>query len=185
MRRVWILAALLVGLSLPVAAQDASDDQDTTGAELLRQEIENRFAERVRENLGLNDDQMKKLKATHEKYGPRRRQLTREWLGYELALRGQMRPGVAANSDSVRVYMDGQQRVRGQQLALDQEVDKEMAGYLTPVQRAQYHMMWRNFLQRVNELRQGRPNRFGGQRPLGPRARPNAPRPGAAPRRRP
>jgi hypothetical protein len=184
MRRVWILFALLAGLSMPAVAQEPLDEQDTTGAELLRQEIERRFADRVRQNLGLNDDQMTKLRATNERYGPRRRQLIREWLGYELALRRQMRPGVAANSDSVRIYMDGQQRVRAAQLALDQDVDKEMASYLTPVQRAQYHMMWRNFLQRVNELRQGRQNRLGGQRPFRPRGQRPGVQPGA-PRRRP
>lgn len=175
MRRVWIVVALLAGLSIPVAAQEPPDDQDTTGAELLRQEIENRFAERVRANLGLNDDQVKKLRATNEKYGPRRRQLIREWLGYELALRRQMRPGVAANSDSVRIYMDGQQRVRAQQLALDQDVDRELRAFLTPVQHAQYRRMWISFLQRVNEMRQGRQNRMGGERPFRPRVRPGAP----------
>lgn len=166
-RTVWF--ALLLAATLPAALPaQAEAPRDTAGAELLRQEIERRFTERVQTNLGLSDHQMTKLKATHAKYGPRRRQLMREYVGYELALNREMRPGMPANADSVRVYLDGQQRVRAAQLALDQDADREMAGYLTPVQRAQYHRMWRNFLQRVNELRQGRQNRLGGERPMRP-----------------
>jgi hypothetical protein len=183
------VVALLLGLALvtTAGAQDAPEvdpeDQDTAGAELLRNEIERRFAARVQSDLGLSNDQMTKLKTTQEKFGPRRRQLIREFLGYELALRGQMRPGVAANADSVRVYMDGKQRVRAAQLALEQEEDREMAAYLSPVQRAQFQMMRQNLLRRANELRELRRGRgLGGRRPIIQRPPPRAL---PQPRRRP
>jgi len=177
MRTAWIVLALALGLAGSVAAQDVVDEQDTTGAELLRAEVERRFAERVKSDLGLSDDQMNKLKATQERVGPRRRQLFREGLGYRLALRNQMQPGIAANPDSVRVYMDGIQRVRAAQLALDQEEDREWSRYLTPVQRARLYEMRQRLLNRVNALRQGRQGRLGGggDRPIvrpRPRVRP-------------
>jgi len=180
MRRApWITLGLVAAFVATAAAQEPVDSEDTTGAELLRAEIERRFAERVKIDLGLSDDQMNKLKATQERVGPRRRQLFREMLGYQLALRRQMQPGIAANPDSVRVYMDGVQRVRGAQLALDQEEDREWTRYLTPVQRARLHIMRQRLIDRVNELRQGRQQgRLGGQRPIQrpPRARPLGPR---------
>ena len=184
MRAPWIWIALAASVAGVAPAQEPQAE-DTAGAELLRGEIERRFAERVQANLGLNDEQMRKLKATHERIGPRRRQLIRQGLGYRMALQGQMRPGVAANPDSVRVYMDGIKRVRAEQIALDEEEDREMAGYLTPVQRAQFHMMRTRLLERANELRRARQGRMGPADRPGGGVRPQ-PRPGVQrPRRRP
>lgn len=160
--RVWVIVLMLAaGTTVPALAQELVDD-DTAGAELLRGEIERRFAERVRADLGLTNDQMQKLKATQERFGPRRRLLVRQAIGYRLALQGQMRPGVAANPDSVRVYMDGMQRIRAEQVTLDEEENRDMARYLTPVQRAQFHMMRMRLLERAAELRRARQGRMGG-----------------------
>jgi hypothetical protein len=164
MRAVWLWVVLAAGAARAAPAQDTVAGHDTAGAELLRVEIERRFAQRVQTDLGLSGDQMRRLKATQDRIGPRRRQLMREGLGYRLALQSQMRPGVAANPDSVKAYMDGLQRVRAAQVALDQEEDRELQGYLTPVQRAQFHMMRTRLIQRANELRRERRGRLG-QRP--------------------
>ena len=179
MRRLILIFLLVVARG---ARAQEPDTTDTTGAELLRDEIERRFAERVRADLGLTNEQMRKLKATQERIGPRRRLLVRQAIGYRLALQGQMRPGVAANPDSVRVYMDGIQRIRAEQVKLDEEEDREMAQYMSPVQRAQFHMMRMRLLERAAELRRARQGRVGaGDRPrVGDR-----PRIGDRPRRRP
>lgn len=174
-RARWIWLGLLLGFATVTTAQQPVDE-DTAGAERLRLEIQRRFAQRVQADLGLRDDQMRKLRATQDRIGPRRRQLLRQMVGYRLALRREMRPGVAANADSVRVYMDGLQRVRAEQVALDQDEDRELAAYLTPVQRAQFHLMRTRLLERANELRRERQGRLGREPGV---------RPGAGPRRRP
>ena len=153
----------------------AQTPPDTAGAEGLRQEIERRFAERVKTELGLTDEQAAKLKATHERFSDRRRALMRQQFERRLALQGQMRPGVAANADSVRKLMDGVQAGRAELFKLEQEEDREMAGYLTPLQRAQFQMMRERFLQRVQEMRR---ERAGMRRPMG------EPRRGPGPGRR-
>jgi hypothetical protein len=76
--------------------------------------------------------------------------------------------------------MDGLQRLRAEQMALDQEEDRELAGYLTPVQRAQFHMMRTRLLERANEVRRERQGRLGPNRQPGARLQP-----GQRPRRRP
>lgn len=156
-RLLWVVlfaAAPVLGAQAPA---------DTAGAERLRQEIERRFAERVKIELGLSDEQAAKLKATHERFGERRRPLMRQQFERRLALQGQMRPGVAANADSVRRLMDGVQGGRAELFKLDQEEDREMAGYLTPVQRARFQLMRERFLQRVQEMRR---ERGGMRRPM-------------------
>ena len=165
MRAPWIWLLLAAGVTTGALAQDDAP-ADTTGAELLRTEIERRFAQRLQADLELTAEQMHKLKATQDRIGPRRRQLRRQEFGYRLALQREMRPGVAANDDSVKAYMDGLRRVRSEQVALDEDEDRELSRYLTPVQRARFHMMRTRLLQRANELRRERQGR------MGPRPRP-------------
>jgi len=175
------MTPILLALTLAVVQQPSSPAPGTDSAEAgrLRRRIEERFAARVQQELGLTADQATKLRATQERFGERRRTLMRQQMGRRLALQGQMRPGEAADADSVKRLMDGLHAGRGEMLTLDQDEDRDMAGYLTPVQRARYQMMRQRFLERVNEMREQRRGRMG----PGPRARPEGRRPG--PGRRP
>jgi len=180
-KRLWMLsvAVLLVpGLAAQEPPPPPRGRPDSAEAERLRVQIEERFAQHVQQELQLTPDQASKLRASQERFGTRRRALMRQQLERRTALQGQMRPGEAANADSVRKLMDGMQAGRAEMLKIEQDEDREMAGYLTPVQRARYQMMRQRLLERVNEMRQQRRGRMG----LGP-ARPEGRRPG--PGRRP
>jgi hypothetical protein len=141
----------------------------------LRAEIERRFDERVRVDLGLTADQTTKLKATQERFGVRRRELMRQQWLHRQALQRQMQPGVAAQPDSVRLHLDGLQAGRGEMLKLEQDEDREMAGYLTPVQRARFQFMRQRLMERVDEVRRVREQRGAGG-PPGPRGGMQRPR---------
>ena len=152
------------------AQQDSVLARDSVVRDQLQQQIEQRFGAAVQRQLGLSSDQADKLRATEEKFRPRRRAIMREQLLVRLGLQDQMRPGEAANADSVRRLMDGLQANRAALLRLDQEQDQEMSGYLTPVQRARYQMLRERLLQRLQEVRR---ERAGSGRPgLQPRRRP-------------
>ena len=163
MKRFWLLSLAVVATPV-LAAQQPSD----TAAARLRAQIEQRFTERVQQELKLTSDQATKLRTTQERFGEQRRTLVQQQVERRRALDDQMQPGIAANSDSVRKLMDGIQAGRAQMLKLEQDQDKEMAGYLTPVQRARYQQIRERFMQRVNEMRVERRER--GQ--MGPRMRP-------------
>lgn len=169
MKRLWMLG-LAVMLVPGLAAQERDSTRQRAEAERLRAQIEQRFAERVRDQLNLSPDQLSKLQATHQRFGTQRRELIRQQMLRRRALEDQMQPGVAANADSVRKLMDATQAGRAEMLKIEQEEDRELAGYLTPVQRARYLHMRERLMQRVNELRQERRGRRGdgirpGQRP--------------------
>lgn len=170
MKALWMLG-LAVILAPGAAAQRDTVRQrsDTAEAERLRAQIEQRFADRVREELNLTQDQTTKLRASQEKFGPRRRALMRQQLDRRRALEGQMQPGVAANSDSVRKLMDGIQSGRAEMLRIDQEESREMAGYLTPVQQARFERMRARLLQRVGEMRRERRGMGRGHEGMGER----------------
>jgi hypothetical protein len=181
-----VLPTLLVTLVLPTAALVAQEPvaQDTLEAEQLRGEIERRFAERVRQELALSDEQARKLWATQQRFGERRRGLVRSQAENLRALQRQMRPGVAANPDSVRFYMERRGAVRGELLRLEEDEDREMAGYLTAVQRAQYQFLRQRLLERAADIRRQRQGvgAAPGRRPV---QRPRQPPRQQPPRRRP
>ena len=191
-KRLWWV--LMLAAAVPLAAQDptggggGAEPQDTAEAAQLRQQIEQRFHEIVRQRLALTDQQDAQLRTTQEKYRGQRQPLFERRQAIDDALAGQMRPGVAANSDSVRRLMDERQQLPGRLAQVDRDEDREMSGYLTPVQRAQFQMIRGRFLQRLNELRQqrqggGRPGMMG--KPRGGGGMRPRPMPQQRPRRRP
>ena len=153
MRRLVLLIALSAAAGGAVAAQ--YPDTTRPQAQALRQRIEERFAQRVQEQLALSDEQAAKLRATSQEYGERRRKMEARERDLRVALTGQLRPGVAANEDSV---------ARLTKALVDLRVDyantwrDEMSAlsYLTPVQRAQLYVMRDRLLQRVQEIRDQR-----------------------------
>ena len=167
------LAVLLAGGGGRLAAQQRDSmraPSDTAEAGRLRAQIEQRFNDRVKQELNLNADQATKLRDTQERFGTRRRDVMQQQLVRRRALENQMQPGIAANSDSVRKLMDGMQAGRAEMVKIEQDQDREMSGYLTPVQRARYQQMRERLMQRVGEMRMERREGRGLGRPgLGPR----------------
>jgi Spy/CpxP family protein refolding chaperone len=181
MKRLALVLTLSLATGLAAQEPAAPQKPDTAEAERLRAQIEERFSQRVQEELKLTPDQTTKLRASQERFGMQRRTLMRQQMERRRALDDQMQPGIAANADSVRKLMDANQAARAQMLKLDQDEDREMAGYLTPVQRARYQQMREGFMRRVMEMRaQRRGGRMGPGMGPGQRARPEGrrPRPG-------
>jgi hypothetical protein len=153
--RKYVVISLAVLLAPSLAAQG----RDTTAARndsaetrQLRDRIEQRFSERVQDELNLTSDQTTKLRATQELYGARRRTLMQQQQERRRAIDNQMEPGVAANQDSLRKLLDAQRAGRGDLAKIEQDEDREMAGYLSPVQRARYQQMRGRLMQRVMEM---------------------------------
>jgi hypothetical protein len=174
--RKYILLSFAVLLAPGLAAQQRDSVRarsDTAEAGRLRAKIESTFTRRVQQDLNLSQDQASKLRATQERFGARRRDTMQQQMERRRALESQMQPGVAANSDSVRKLMDGMQTGRAEMLKIEQDQDREMSGYLNPVQRARYQQMRERLMQRAGELRMerregrgmGRGQGMGGGRP--------------------
>ncbi len=157
--RPYVVLSLAVLVAPGLAAQQrdsVAPRRDTAEAGRLRAQIEDRFRGRVQEELKLTPDQVTKLRATQERYNDRRRTVLQQQLERRRALDDQMQPGIAANSDSVRRLMDGIQTGRAEMLKIEQDQDREMAGYLSPVQRARYQQLRERFMQRIGEMRMER-----------------------------
>jgi hypothetical protein len=150
-RSLW--GVVMVGLLTagPAWAQETGPD-DPARAQ-LRQRIEDRFAARVKEEVGLTDVQLARLRATSTTYGGRRRNLEAQERLLRSSLADQMRPGVAANQDSVSRLTDALVNLRSSYAQTLRDENNEMAKYLTPVQRSQLLAMRERFARRVQEIR--------------------------------
>jgi hypothetical protein len=95
------------------------------------------------------------------------RQTTTKWFGFRRdldsqqrqlrqALAGQLRPGIAANKDSVSRYVSQLIDIKVRYAESFKQESGEMSAYLTPVQQAQYFMMRERLLDRIVEAREQR-----------------------------
>ena len=122
--RIAGILALGVIVALPAAAAAQDTVADPGRAEQLRLRIEQRFGERLKEELGLTADQL--------------------------------RPGIAANADSVARLVDALTTHRIAYAQTFKDEMRELSTILNPVQRGQYLMLRDRLMQRAEELRQGR-----------------------------
>lgn len=184
MRALWL--ALSVAAATTLAAQNPTDSgvaDDSAHLESLRQEVLDRYRTRAHELLQLSPDQAAKFDSAQSRAWAQRRQYTTDRRSINMALQDQMRPGVAANSDSVSKLLDARRQVTQSLFTVDDREDREMAGFLNPVQRARYQEFRQHFRERIAEAM--RNNRGGRMRPGGrPGMRPGM-RPGVGRRPRP
>ena len=163
MLRTTLLAALvLAGAAPAVLAQH--DTTRTSAREEMRRRLDERFTTRVREELKLDDEQTTRLRETATTYGTRRRELESRERDLRSALDDQLRPGVAANRDSVARLTDRLVELRVEYAQSFRDEHKEISKFLDPVQRARLYMMRERLLRRVHEVRGERRGFRGGDR---------------------
>jgi hypothetical protein len=155
MRRL-VLGGLLLAAAPPLAAQGEHDSHPS--APELRGRIERRFAERVKEELGLSEEQSARLKSVAMEHGRRRKELRHRERDLREALERQTGDGVTAHSDSVARMTRELLELRVRYAESWREEMNQLT-FLTPVQRARLLVLRERLLQRVHEMR----DHHGGQ----------------------
>ena len=148
-----ILASMVIRPAT-AAAQDTLSDPAL--AEQLRRRIEQRFGERLKEELGLSDEQASRLRIALAALAAKRRGMEQDERRMRQALAYQLRPGIAANADSVARLVDALTNHRVAYAQTFKDEMRELSATLNPVQRGQYLMLRDRLMQRAEELRQGR-----------------------------
>ena len=169
MLRLTILALLFTGAAAH-AQQAAAAPQGNRTA--LEQQFKERTAKLVQQRLGLNDAQLGKLEQSNARYSPQLRQLAAQERDIRGQLRQEMMAGNSANQQHVSDLIDAALRLQRQRLGIVEAEQKDLAGFLTPVQRARYIALQAQFGKRAQELsgQGGRAKQgFGAQRrrPIG------------------
>ena len=152
--RALRMAALLVLIASPLWAQQGppGGGPGGPGAEALRQQVMTRFLQAYRSQAGLTPDQDRRFMEVFRRSVDQRRELQQRQQQLWQALEGQMRPGVAANQDSVTKLLDA---IVAQQAAVVEQTRSEQRDYaqfLSPVQRGQLVLMTERFQQQVQDV---------------------------------
>jgi periplasmic protein CpxP/Spy len=167
MRR-WILCAVAVLLTAAPAFAQSRDTAHRRGTAEQRAEMEQRLrarlAEVVRERLGLTAEQAARLQQVDQRYEPERRALMRREMQARRALRQQIAAGDTANQTVTAGLLDQMTAIQRERADLTAREQRELATFLTPVQRAQLLALQADLQRRVmNAHRQG-PGRNGQRR---------------------
>ena len=156
------LFALAFAAAAPVAGAQGGRAPDRTPAERaqLEQQLRQRFATVVQQRLRLTDAQMTRLRQTNARYEKQRRDLVQQEREVRVSIRDELAADSAANQAHVADLIQRAIGLQRQRLDLVDAEQKELAQFMTPVQRARYLDLQEKIRQRVEKLR--RQQQLGG-----------------------
>jgi len=152
------MRTLTTALLAIVVLFGTAEAQDQTAAQrrLLQRQVIERLLQNVRVQAGLTDDQFDRYQETARSSLTERNEIQRQERLLWRALEDQMRPGVAADEDSVSALIDMLIALPERRLELTRTEQREYAEFLTPVQRAQLVLIHRRFENNIQQIMQRR-----------------------------
>ena len=169
MNSLLVAAVLAVSVGTPLTAQgrpgaarapgaSASPGQKAPGdREALENRVRANFAAEVKKRLQLSDDQMTKLMVVNQRLDAQRRELFQQERAARMSLRAELQAGDAsANQARVGELLDTLLRLQRSRLELVEREQRELAAFLTPVQRARYQGFVDFMQRRMDDMADGR-----------------------------
>jgi protein CpxP len=144
----------------PPAAGDSTAQARPNRAN-LEQQVQERMAQVTKERLGATDAQMTKLQETNKKFDEKRRLIVDQERDIRMSLRDEMLRPDSARQGQVAALLDRVIKTQRQRVDIQEQEQKELAGFLTPLQRAKYFALEQQIRQRVNQMRQAQQGRGG------------------------
>lgn len=151
---VLVLGALLLPPALsPGGGLEAQIRPGERAPELVRR-VQQQFERRIRNDLGLTEDEFREVQAVVAGFRPRRVALN----GEERTLRAQaqllVRQGGEGDADQLRArgVLEGIQELREAEAALAREEEERLAELLTPMQLLRYQVLRQQLAERIRQL---------------------------------
>lgn len=166
--RAWLHALTVAVLSATVAAGSAGAQGSPPSGERYgmrpddprRVELERRFQQRmeamVRQRLQLTDEQATRLRDVASRTEEARRTLRRDEMLARRAMRDELLAGDNANEARVAELLEQLPRLERRRLELFEQEQRELARFLSPVQRARYFGLQDELRRGVQELQRRR-----------------------------
>lgn len=158
------------------SAQTPQGERDSAAMQrraALESQVRQRIAAMVKQQLQLTDAQAQQLQETEGRLELRRRELMQRERRLRTDLRQQLMPGVAADQQRVAALLDQIMAVHRERVTNMEQEQRELARFLTPVQRAKYLGLQTQLRSRIEGMRQGRGRQ--GQPQRAPMRRPPRP----------
>jgi hypothetical protein len=150
---LFVSLALLAGSAVPAVAQKPA--VRPRRAALLR-DIQQVFLNQVTREMALSPEQLPRFSRIVGAWAEKRGALEIGERSLRQALQDQLRPGVAANPDSVSRVVDAINANRVAYAETFRDEMRELVPVLTPVQRGQFQVARDRILQRIRDLQQQR-----------------------------
>ena len=132
-----VYALVAAGISRPADAQEGSASP-RPGREAAERRFERRIGRVVQERLRLTDDQMRRLRAVNRGRAQQRQELFAHERDARVAVRREIMRGDSADQRRVAALIDELFTIQRARLELLQAEQRELAEFLSPVQRARY-----------------------------------------------
>ena len=169
MNRSFRLSALVLALTgAAVFAQPVRSQLPNANRPALEQQFRERVTKLAQQRIGLSDEQMTQLGQSNARFAP---QLSRV-AAQERETRRQLRMEMTAptpNQQHVSQLLGQALQLQKQRIAIVEEEQKDLARFMTPVQRARYIALQQQFRRRAQELSRQNPEErglgFKGSRP--------------------
>lgn len=167
------LAALLLVLGVtfvvPAEAQQRGERaaEGSPQRDSLEARVRARMAQMLRTQVGLNDEQIRRLQGVNRQFETQRRSLFEQERRTRIELRAAMEIGDSTQQERIGSLLDRTVALQRQRIDLIEAEQKELATFLTPLQRARLYGMEEQIRRRADEMREGRaPGApMGGRRP--------------------
>ena len=152
MTRSLVVAALALGVTASGAfAQQVRAKNPDQTRPVLEQQFRERVARLAKARIGLSDAQMAQLEQSTARFAPQLNQVAAQ----ERATRRELRQQLTAqqpNQQRVSELLDVSLRLQKQRISIVEAEQKDLARFMTPVQRARYVALQQQFRRRAQEL---------------------------------
>ncbi len=169
MTRSLRLISIGLGLTAGVAdAQPVRAPEATANRPELEQQFRQRVAKLAQNRIGLTDGQMAQLEQSNARFAPQFNQVAAEERETRRQLRAEMTSGDQPNQQHVSDLLDKSVLLQKQRIAIVENEQRDLARFMTPVQRARYIALQQQFRRRAQELARqndGKGAGLGMQRP--------------------
>jgi hypothetical protein len=158
-RAIACLAIACVAVAGPTIAeaQRVRDSALATDGPVRRQRLEQQLRQGIwriaKRRIALSDDQMTKLEQTAGRFDGRRRALNQDERAQRLALRAELVAGDSGSQDRVAAALDQLLQLQRRRLDMVGEEQRELATFMTPIQRAKYSALQEQLRRRVEKMR--------------------------------
>jgi hypothetical protein len=151
--RTIAFGALLVSATAGAQEEQSRRQGFPRDRDAMQQRFQQRFAEVVRDKVGLNDDQMSKLTELNRRFESKRRDIFMRDRDIRIGLRDELADGVTPNDERVKKLLDDQLRVQRERIDLMEAEQSELSQFMSPTQRARYFGIQEQMRRKVDELR--------------------------------
>jgi hypothetical protein len=142
--------------ALKAERQAQKDSQPPLGERaLLQRQVRQAWAGAVRRQLNLNDQQMRTLNQVNTKYDRQRGEIQRDERQARLDLKSAMEDTTGADQNArIEQQMNALVQAQRRRADLFEAEQKELSGFLTPLQRARFTVLQENLARRLQQVQQ-------------------------------